>query len=258
MNVQLAQLIPPAIIVILTFGLVYSIRYTLRFAWQKRGITPERIDQRVRWVQLGLYTWLLLLAALSVRGWIGGDTDLPLRLLWIMVPPLAVVLWLLIDPRFVPTLKAIPESWIIYAQTFRFLLDLFLYLGYQSGFVPMQMTFLWLNFDFTVGLTAPLAGYVFFSKRRYHRFEGILWNAFGIALLLHNFMIAFISYPGPQQVFLRWPDSSFLADFPYSWIVGFLIPLALGLHALSLKQLLNAPRGQRRTFNLHRSRQPGD
>ncbi len=258
MNVQLAQLIPPAIIVILTFGLVYSIRYTLRFAWQKRGITPERIDQRVRWVQLGLYTWLLLLAALSVRGWIGGDTDLPLRLLWIMVPPLAVVLWLLIDPRFVPTLKAIPESWIIYAQTFRFLLDLFLYLGYQSGFVPMQMTFLWLNFDFTVGLTAPLAGYVFFSKRRYHRFEGILWNAFGTALLLHNFMIAFISYPGPQQVFLRWPDSSFLADFPYSWIVGFLIPLALGLHALSLKQLLNAPRGQRRTFNLHRSRQPGD
>jgi len=218
---------------------------------------PERIDQRIRWVQLGLYTWLLLLAALSIRGWFEADTNLPDRLLWIMVPPLAVILWLLIDPRFLPTLKAIPESWMIYGQSFRFLFDLFLYLGFKSGFVPLQMTFLWLNFDFTVGLTAPLAGYIFFTKRRYHRFEGILWNAFGIALLLHNFMIAVISYPGPQQVFLRLPDSSFLADFPYSWIVGFLIPLALGLHMFSLKQLLNAPRGQRRTFSLHRN-QPSE
>lgn len=247
-------LISQSIILLLAFGLVYTVRFAVRKMLLDSGFTPERTYQLVRRVQLGLYSWLLLLAALSLQGWFRADEGHPDRLLLILIPPLITIIWLLIDPRFYRLLRALPESWLLYGQSFRFLQDLFLYFGYSLGFVPLQMTFLWLNFDFTVGLTAPIAGYIFFGKQRFQRFEAMIWNVFGIVLLLHNFLIAFVSYPGPQQVFLRWPDSSFLADFPYSWMVGFFLPLALLMHLLSLKQLIRSERMRRRRFSLDRSK----
>lgn len=251
---DLLALISQSIILLLAFGLVYSVRFALRKMLIHAGMDPERTNQLVRRVQLGLYSWLLLLAALSLRGWFQADEEHPGRLLLILIPPLIAIIWLLVDPRFYRLLKGLPESWLLYGQSFRFLQDLFLYFGYSIGIVPMQMTFLWLNFDFTVGLTAPIAGYVFFGKQRFQRFEAIVWNVFGIVLLIHNFLIALVSYPGPQQVFMRQPDSSFLADFPYSWIVGFFLPLALLMHLLSLKQLIYSDRTRRHRFSLDRSK----
>jgi hypothetical protein len=68
-------------------------------------------------------------------------------------------------------------------------MELFLWLGYRAGFVPLQMTFEWLNYDIIVGLTAPMAGFSFFGRRRYHRFQAILWNIFGMALLANIVLI---------------------------------------------------------------------
>jgi len=250
---DILTLISQSIILLLAFGLVYTVRFALRKMLLAAGITPARTNQLVRRV-LSLYSWLLLLAALSLRGWFQADEGQPDRLLLILIPPFIAIIWLLVDPRFFRLLQALPPSWLLYGQSFRFLQDLFLYLGYSIGFVPLQMTFLWLNFDFTVGLTAPLAGYIFFGKQRFQRFEAMIWNIFGIVLLIHNFLIAFVSYPGPQQVFMRWPNSSFLADFPYSWMVGFFLPLALLMHLLSLKQLVRSDQTRRRQFSLDRSR----
>lgn len=255
MSLQFSKIISPLIIVLLALGLVYSIRYALRSMLVHSGTEPSRVHLIIRRVQIGLYTWLLVLAYLSIQGWFRASDDFPQRLLFILVPPMVPILWLLIDARFARLLRYLPESWPIYGQSFRFLQDLFLYLGFRLGFVPLQMTFLWLNFDFTVGLTAPIAGYVFFGKNRYHRFEAIVWNLFGMVLLIHNFLIALVSYPGPQQVFFRSPDSSFLAEFPYVWMVGFFLPLALLLHALSLKQVITSQRSRRRPFSLDTRRQ---
>ena len=122
-------------------------------------------------------------------------------------------------------------------------MELFLWLGFLGGYVPIQMTFEWLNFDIIAGITAIMGGYVFFGKGRYHRFEAIIWNIFGIALLVNIIIISILSLPSPLRVFLEEPSNSFVADVPFIWIPGFIVPFAFAMHLFSLKQLIfSAPR----------------
>jgi len=119
-------------------------------------------------------------------------------------------------------------------------MELFLWLGYRGGYVPGLMTFEGLNYDIIVGLTAPMAGMVFFGRNRYHRFQAVLWNVFGIALLLNIVAVSLMSLPeaSPLHVFDARPANRFIADFPFIWIPGFIVPFALMLHLFSLRQLM--------------------
>ena len=117
-------------------------------------------------------------------------------------------------------------------------MEIFLWLGFIVGFVPPQMTFEWLNFDIIVGITALMGGYTFFGRRRYRRFEAILWNFFGIVLLINIVLIALLSAPFPFRVFMNEPVNTFVAYFPFIWIPGFIVPFAFAMHLFSLKQLI--------------------
>ncbi len=246
-------LIGQFIILLLAFGMVSSIRFALRRAYSTLGWEKPRTDRRVNSVGLILWSWM---AVVGLLGWLGffraDQADFPLVFLTAL-PPVAVVLALLFLPAFRPVLEAIPRAWLLYGQSFRFLTDLFLWMGYLGQFVPPQMTFLWLNYDFTVGLTAPGAGWIFFAKGRFRRVEAIWWNVFGIVLLLNNLLIALFSMPSPFQVFAITPDSAFLGEFPFVWLIAFFFPLALAMHVFSLKQtLLAGPTTGRRTFSIRK------
>ena len=117
-------------------------------------------------------------------------------------------------------------------------MEIFLWMGYLGSYVPPQMTFLWLNQDIIVGLTAPFAGWLFFGKHRYQKPEAIMWNVFGIALLLNVLSLGVFSSPSPFRVFLNEPSSVFVMQFPFVWIVSFIVPFALAMHLFSLRQLL--------------------
>ena len=132
-------------------------------------------------------------------------------------------------------------------------MELLLWLGFLGGFIPVQMTFEWLNYDIIVGITAIMASYVFFFKGRIRKPEAILWNSFGIILLINVPIIGILSAPSPIQVFLNLPDSSFVFNVPFIWIPGFIVPFALAMHLFSLKQLLTINRGNR-TFSLRKKR----
>ncbi len=242
-------LISQAIIIVLVVGMYQQVDRVLTYALAKSAYTSE-ITRRVRLILLGVVAaWLV---GLAVAGWVGRtvpQTDRPPVILWIFLLPIAIVLGLLLVPAFRRLLGNIPERWLLYGQSFRILTELFLGLGYLGGFVPVQMTFLSLNHDYTVALTAPMAGYVFFGKGRYLRFEGIIWNTFGLALLLNIFWISLASMPSSWQLFQGPPENSFMAHFPFLWIPGFLSPLAFAMHVYSLYQLM-ANRKPRRQFRL--------
>ena len=123
------------------------------------------------------------------------------------------------------------------------MVEILLWLGYLGGFVPPQMTFEWLNYDIIAGLTAILAGRVFFSNGRIRRTEAIIWNIFGIVLLINILLIAALSTPSPFQLFYIEPENTFVAYFPFIWIPGFFVPFALSMHLFSLKQLWMAKPG---------------
>lgn len=242
---QISQLF----IFVLTLGLHGLLLFGLRYAFRRMHLKVDRQDRLVRYTSLGLFFWLAILAFLALTGYFYQFDRLPPPVFLALAPPILLIFALLRSRFFGVVLQAIPERWLIYVQTFRILMEVFLWIGFRAGFVPPQMTFEWLNFDIVAGLTAPMAGFVFFGRRRYRKFEAILWNFFGIVLLLNILLIAIFSMPTPFQVFFTEPDNSFVALFPFIWIPGFIVPFALAMHLFSLRQLFSS-RKDRFTFKL--------
>lgn len=224
------------ILVILVIGVVQSILFGLGFALRRLHIpTPE--IQKLKWyVGLGLGIWLLILALLAWRGTFLNFEASPPRMLLVLLPLPLLALILLRSRFFLLCLKALPPRWLFFSQTYRVFLELLLWLGFTIGMVPSHLTFAGFNFDIVVGLTAIPAGLLFFRKGRWLRFEAMVWNTFGLLLLLYNSFILLISLPYSFQVFDIQPSNSFMTQFPFIWIPGFLTPLALALHLFSLRQ----------------------
>lgn len=237
------------IIFLLTIALFSTLMYALRYALYKLEVEESQRRQFRLYTTIGFSIWLLLLTLLSWSGYFRDFSSIPPRILVAIIPPIVLIILLLFSKPFSNILRVIPMSWPIYIQSFRILMELFLWMGYNGGFVPEQMTFRWLNHDIIVGITAPMAGFVFFGRNRYRRFEAILWNVFGIVLLLNIFLVALMSTPSPFRVFMNEPASTFIADFPFIFIPGFIVPFALAMHLFSLRQLfLKVP--IERKFNL--------
>lgn len=226
------------IIVVIVLGLVSATRYGLSHALARLHIRAFKRERLLGLITVSLLLWLAILALLAYLGFFFHFDSFPPRVMLALLPPLLVILVLLFSRFFGVVLRAIPEAWLVYVQGFRILMELFLWLGYRGGYVPPQMTFEWLNYDIVVGITAVMAGYVFFGHGRYRRLEAVIWNVFGMVLLLNVVFIAVLSFPSPARIFMNEPSNAFVATAPFIWIPGFIVPFALAMHLFSLKQLL--------------------
>lgn len=231
-------LIGQLIITLLTLGVISSLYYVLSHAFQRLHLPVMQREKLLQFIITGMALWLAILAVLAYMGYFYEPETTFLRLGLAFALPSALALLLFFSRFFGLMLRMLPVRWLAYFQACRIVTELSFWMGLKGGYVPVQMTFEWLNYDIVVGITALMAGYVFFSRGRYRRFEGILWNTFGIASLANVLLLSLFSLPGPYGIFATVPDSAFLTLAPFIWLPGFVFPLALAAHVYSLKKLL--------------------
>jgi len=241
-------LISQLIITLLTMGLISSLYYGLSHGLRRLRLPSRQREKLLQLIVTGITFWLAILALLAFMGYFYEPATTLQRLLLAFALPFALAVLLLFSRFFALLLSALPISWLIYFQACRIITELFFWMGMKGGFVPLQMTFEWLNYDVVVGITALMAGFVFFSRGRYRRLEGIIWNAFGLVSLSNVFLISLVSLPGPYRAFATIPDSAFLTLTPFIWLPGFVFPLAMGAHLFSLKKLLRQGQPMLRQF----------
>ena len=241
-------LIGQLIITMLTLGLASSIYYGLAYAFGKLHLPAPQREQLLRFIITGIYFWLAILALLAYMGYFYQPDTAFIRLLLAFGVPFSAFLLLLLSRFFRLAMKILPIRWLTYFQACRIITELFFWMGMKGNYVPVQMTFEWLNYDIVVGATALMAGYVFFGQGRFRRFEGLLWNTFGIASLANALLISLFSLPGQYRAFATVPDSAFLTLAPFVWLPGFVFPVAIGVHILSLRELLRPQGRQLRKF----------
>lgn len=189
-------------------------------------------------ISLGFALWLLITMVLSVGGYYENFRYLPPRIfLFGILPPLVISLVLIFSKSFVNILRHIPPSWLIKVQSFRIVMELMLWLAYIGMLLPFQMTFVGFNLDIVAGITALFAGRVFYRKRRFFKPETVIWNVFGILLLINVVFVAVISTPTDYRVFLNEPSTAIIASFPFIWIPTFIVPFALAMHIFSIRQV---------------------
>jgi len=214
--------------------LLFLAQVALLFGALSCWLTPARHPARA---MLAITAWVALLGYLSLGGYFGDFRTLPPRILPAVLLPLLTGFVLLRSAVARDLLSRTPPQWPIYAQSFRILMELILWLLYLQNRAPAIMTFEGRNVDILVGLTAIPVGYLCFVRRAWSPRVALWWNVAGILILLNVVVHAQLSTPSPLRVFLTDPPVTFIAYWPYILLPGFLVPLAWLLHAASLMQL---------------------
>jgi hypothetical protein len=126
--------------------------------------------------------------------------------------------------------------WLIGYQGFRIAVELLLHRAHNEGLMPVQMSYLGLNFDVLSGLSA-VAVAIGVAKGRIPRWGVYVWNTASLMLLLNIVTIAILSMPSPLRVFMNEPANVWVAYWPFVWLPTFLVPAALLGHLLVFRRL---------------------
>ncbi len=181
--------------------------------------------------------WLIYLFLISMTG-ILKDLSMPPKFPLLVFLPL-VIGFIIFYKRTARSrvLKAVPRSWPIYFQSFRVVVEVLLLMTFYSGIIPQSATFEGLNFDIVMGISALFVAY-FLVKGNKHRRLLYVWNFLGMIMVLFvAYIIASSMYfPGVWGASTPLVDLAFI-EMPFLLLAGFLAPLAIFMHVVSLAQL---------------------
>ena len=124
---------------------------------------------------------------------------------------------------------------LIGIQAFRLPLELVMHEAARQGIMPVQMSYSGWNFDIVTGaLAIPIA--LAAAAGRAPRWLIAAWNLLGLLLLINIVTIAIVSTPliaafGADHL------NTWVAEAPYVWLPGVLVPAALFGHVVVFRKL---------------------
>ena len=225
-------------VISVTIIIFWFIIYSLNYAYNSYGLIKSKKNLYLAILSAIIIGWLAITTAIALRGTLLNFQSTPPKIMGVIVPPILAIMYLSSSVRVNNILIILPPSWLIYIQSFRILIEIFLWLVYKNGSIPVQMTFSGLNYDILIGLSAPLIAYYSFSEKKWPKIIPLLWNFAGLLLLTNIFIVAFLSAPTPFQQFFNEPANTLPAYFPYVWLPAFIVPFAFLVHILSIKQIM--------------------
>lgn len=185
---------------------------------------------------LTLIAWATLTTMLSLSGYLTDFSTRPPRFVIILLIPLIGIILVIRTDTMNTIIRHTPPAFITGLQSFRIIVELLLLLVFTIDLAPVQMTFEGRNLDILSGITAPVIAYLQVNKK-ITRTWTVIWNLVCLGLLINVVVIAILSLPTPFRVFTDEPSTSIVTRFPFIWLPAFLVPLAYGLHFLSLRGL---------------------
>ena len=188
---------------------------------------------------IGILAWMGMLSLLSLSGFL-NNFELPPPFIIVLIVPLIAIVLIVRSKAFQILLTHVPDAWLVWIQSFRIVVEIFLWLLFLDNVIPIQMSFEGRNLDVLVGLTAPIAALLFFRQGNIRKMAAILWNVFGLLLLANIVITALLSTPLPFRVFMNEPANTIIVLFPYVFLPGILVPLAYYMHVFSLRKLLRS------------------
>jgi hypothetical protein len=189
-------------------------------------------------VMIGL--WLGGLAVAARLGFFEQIDSRPPRMALVFLPIPLTVLHLGLSRRVSGWVARVSAVWLLGLQVFRLPVELLLVRLHREGLIPRSMTFEGRNFDILIGLTAPVVAYLYWRKAGglgATRRLLIVWNVLGMLTVMNVAVTGALSAPSPLRLLFEDYANTAVQRFPYVWLPGFLVPLALGLHMLFLRSL---------------------
>jgi hypothetical protein len=234
MNMMLTRL-PDVLMASLAVAMVALLLVGAVLGARRAGCDASEVQRAASITLVALSAWLAIAAVLAMSGLLSEWSARPPR--WPLLPltAFAAIVAVIRSAAAQRVLSNIPPAWPIGAQTFRIGVELALYALYVAGRAPIQVTFEGRNFDVLVGLSAPFVAWLV-ARRGLGPKSAIAWNAMGLAVLANTVGTVATSTPGPLHVDWPGPPLTAITSWPIVWLPAFLMPLAVFLHVVSLRQ----------------------
>jgi hypothetical protein len=187
-------------------------------------------------ITAGLFVWLIYVGALGYFGVIRNPTMRPPGIAFIFVPVLAFLLVTFLRLRSSVgsgIAFAVPLWIILGAQSFRIVVELFLHQLWIDGLIPRMLTFAGANVDIYIGASAPFIAWAS-TRGRLGLKLALAWNVLGLLALANVVTRAVLTTPGPFNLIHAEAPNLMFGTFPYMFIPGFFVPLAVMLHVLAI------------------------
>ena len=197
---------------------------------------------RLRWLALILPAWLFFQAILAANEFYIVFNSWPPRFLLAVGPPVLLLIFLFSYSRARRGILELPLFGLTLIHLARVPVEFALWALHREGLVPIEMTFEGLNYDIVVGLSAPAIAWFFAREPGIERRWLLLWNIFGLCLLVHIVGRGILSAPLPFQMLAFDRPNYGVMYFPYIWIPAFVVPVAFFAHIASLWKLRSVNR----------------
>ncbi len=239
-----AEITQVALVAVLLAGLLTVVgiagrQIALAVGLESHAASSASTGSRTRWV-LGTAVvsllWLGITGFVAASGLLRDYDAFPPPMLRVFVPGVVLVSVAAFTGFGARLVGGLGWGVLIGFQAFRIPTELMLSSLYQSGKLPIQMTFHGANFDMLSGLSAIVVAWL--AARGKIGLRGILvWNVAGLLLLANIVTIAVLSMPGRLRVFMNEPVNSLVFGWPFIWLPAWLVLAALFGHLLVFRKL---------------------
>jgi hypothetical protein len=200
------------------------------------ALTARYLRERLRALSIGLPLWLLYVGLLSYFGVISNTALRPPGIVYVAFPAVLFVLLVFARSDAGARIASAFPFWIIIGmQTFRIGVELLLHRLSVDGLAPRMVTYQGGNVDIWIGLSAPLISWIATRGRR-GELLALGWNVVGLLTLANAITLSALTAPGLNLIHSGVPNTA-IGAFPFTYIAGFFAPLAMALHALSIRAL---------------------
>jgi hypothetical protein len=186
-------------------------------------------------IGVGLFIWLIYVGLLGYLGVIGNATMRPPGIAFIFVPVVLFLVFFIVRVRSSAAL-AFPLWIILGMQSFRIVVELFLHQLWIEGLIPRMLTFAGANVDIYIGASAPLIAWLS-TRGRSGMKLALLWNVLGLLALANVVTRAVLTTSGPLNLIHAEVPNLMFGKFPFMFIPGFFVPLAIVLHVLAIRAI---------------------
>lgn len=190
--------------------------------------------------------WTIYVLAVSSSGLIASFEMPPRMPLFIILPAFSIIIWFFVSKKFKEIRDHFPIEFTVYYQSFRIFVELLILGLYYKGIGPELVTFEGRNFDILAGISAPVIGYMAYSKKWIGYKVVIAWNICCL-LLLANIVYIFLTLAFRPDTwgYTTTPISIDFTKSPYIFIAAVFMPTAVFMHIFSLNKTLAAMKGER-------------
>jgi hypothetical protein len=211
------------------------------------------LDRRAAFrVLAGLAVWFIYVGLLSYLGVFRNAAMRPPGAAFLFAPILLFLSFLIVFVvRSAAGLRialAFPLWIILGTECFRVGVEIFLHQLWIEGIVPKMLTFEGANVDIYVGVSAPLIAWLS-TRGPWGLKLTLAWNVVGLLALTNVVTRAVLTSPGPFNFIDTEVPNRMFGTFPFMFIPGFFVPLAVTLHVLAIRaassQLVTAEVGNR-------------